>query len=105
MRKWKISEKCKATYFVEIESDEGMIAVFTDSPKKTEKAARLISAAPSMSVLLELLALGKARIEKSKTTDLCEFCFQGLRYSCTERDWAILTGIIGIDKIEATLKE
>lgn len=56
-----------------------------------------------MSMILELLTLGLARIEKSSTTDLVEFCFQGLRYPCTDRDWPTLIRTIGYDNIQAVL--
>lgn len=68
-----------------------------------EANARLIAAAPPVNILLSLLALGEARFEHSKTTGLIEFCWQGLRYACSDCDWAGLVKTISYEKIEAAL--
>ncbi|KKM24771.1 hypothetical protein LCGC14_1601760 [marine sediment metagenome] len=53
----------------------------------------------AMETILLLLTLGLARIEKSKTEDFAEFCFQGLRYPCTDRNWQKLVELLGMSKI------
>ncbi|KKL72389.1 hypothetical protein LCGC14_2085450 [marine sediment metagenome] len=57
----------------------------------------------AMETVLLLLTLGLARIEKSRTEDFAEFCFQGLRYSCTDRNWRKLVEIIGMKKIHSCI--
>lgn len=63
----------------------------------------LQKAAPAMGRLLYLLAIGEARFEHSKTTSLVEFCWKGLRYACSDCDWAVLVKTIGYDKIETAV--
>lgn len=53
----------------------------------------------AMETVLLLLTTGLARIEKSRTVDLAEFCFQGLRYPCTDGNWRGLVELIGMNKI------
>lgn len=72
-------------------------------PKTAEANARLIATSPPMDILLSLLALGEARFEHSKNTSLVEFCWKGLRYACSECDWAVLVKTIGYEKIEAAI--
>lgn len=62
-----------------------------------------MSKTKSMSLILELIALGLARLEKSKTSDLVEICFRGIRYPCTDRDWTALVRTIGYKNIEACI--
>ena len=53
----------------------------------------------AMETVLLLLTTGLARIEKSRTEEFAEFCFQGLRYPCTDRNWRGLVEHIGMNKI------
>ena len=57
----------------------------------------------AMETVLELLASGLARIKKSKTSELVEFCFQGLRYPCTDRNWQSVIETIGYNKIASVI--
>jgi len=68
-----------------------------------EERIPLIAATSPMDMLLSLLASGEARIEKSKTTILVEFCWRGIRYPCSDCDWAELVKTIGYEKIEAAI--
>jgi len=68
-------------------------------PKAAEAHAHFIVAASAMNVILQLLLLGLARFESN------EFCFQGLRYSCKDRNWQGLIDVIGIVKIEVAISE
>ena len=44
--KWEMRNQCQSTYFIELNTNAGVIAVFTDSPEKTEEVAHLIVNAP-----------------------------------------------------------
>ena len=66
--------------------------------------ARLIAAAPAMALALQMLELGVARIERSASGQLVEFCFNGIRY-CHNGDWSALLGVIGWDKARAAVAE
>lgn len=66
-----------------------------DSREQTEANAHLICTAPAMDIILSLLTLKLARIEKSGR--LSEFCFEGLRY-ILNGDWNQLVNVIGWDK-------
>lgn len=53
--------------------------------------------------LLELIANGAARIERSSSGKLVEFCFGGIRYPLTERGWRGVAHQVGWRKISAAL--
>lgn len=63
--------------------------------------ARLIAAAPAQSLILDMLALSIARLERSGP--LVEFCFDGLRYVATDRDWREIIHVIGWDRARAAI--
>jgi hypothetical protein len=65
------------------------------SPAEQEANAQLIAAAPAQDLILRMLSLGIARIERSSTTPLVEFCFGGLRYAVTGGDWNAVVGVVG----------
>lgn len=67
------------------------------SMKELTANARLIASASAMDKILRLLALGEAKMEVN------EFCFDGLRYSCKDRDWRGLINVIGREKINLAL--
>lgn len=65
--------------------------------------ARLIAASPSMEIVLRMLSLGIARIERSETCALVEFCFDGLRYAVSDGDWTRLISAIGWNNCESAI--
>lgn len=54
-------------------------------------------------ILLKLLALKLARFERTMDGHLIEFCFDGIRYSCSRMDWNELIGVIGWDQARAAI--
>ncbi len=46
--KWKMRDICKATYFIELDNNEGCISIFAKTPKKARETAHLIAAAPAL---------------------------------------------------------
>jgi hypothetical protein len=77
------------------------IGIDTDN---TEADASLIAAAPAMDMVLSLVALGMARIERSASGALVEFCFKGIRY-CHNGDWSALIDVVGWDRCRQALAE
>lgn len=70
-----------------------------------EANARLIASAPAMELALRMVSAGIARIERSQTSPLVEFCFAGLRYVVSGGDWHGLIRTIGWkDCVEAAAK-
>lgn len=69
-----------------------------------EENATLISAAPAMHLILELVRLGVARFETSRTQGFCEFCFDGIRHYWHDHfDYAVLCDSVGWDRLRAAL--
>lgn len=85
--------------------DGGLIArCDTNKPQAENEAnARLIAAAPAQALILEMLALGLARFERSRT--LLEFCFGGLRCACSDRDWTAVVSVIGWERAREAVAE
>lgn len=71
---------------------------------KSGANAILIAEAPAMDLALQLIACGAARIERSPSGRLNEFCFDGIRY-CLNGDWNALFDVIGWDKAIAATKD
>lgn len=79
--------------------------------KEAEANARLIAAAPEtvqqrddQLIVLELMTLDLARIKTSQTIKgFSEFVFNGLRYTCHDRNWSEILEIIGRDNAKAAI--
>ena len=98
--KWKVSTVTRKSIWIGADIH---IATCHGLREQAQANARLIATAPVMDMLLSLLASGEARIEHSKTTDLVEFCWRGIRYPCSDCDWAELVNTIGYEKIKAAI--
>lgn len=101
---WKV-ERMTAGAFVAItaNSKPRSIGTVMDRPDGSLDAnARLLAAAPAMDIVLRMLSLGIARIERSATAPLVEFCFNGMRYS-VGGDWNGTVGVIGWDRCRAVI--
>ena len=70
-----------------------------------EYNARLIAAAPAMDMVLQMISLGIAGIQRSSTTNLVEFCFDGLRYSATNGDWSRVIDAVGWDRCRKAIQK
>lgn len=66
-----------------------------------EADARLIASAPAQSLILDMLALGIARLERNGP--LVEFCFNGMRYVASDCDWREIIDVIGWDRARAAI--
>lgn len=71
------------------------------SNEERDANARLIADAPAMSICLEMISLGIARIERSKC-GFTEFCFDGIRYM-TGENWAHTLKGIGWETARAAI--
>ena len=78
-------------------------AIHRERDKEVAANACLMASSREMNIILELMALGLASIKRSKTRELVEFVFDGLRYVCTDRDWPLLVEIIGCNNLEAAI--
>lgn len=62
---------------------------------------RLRGSNKALMLLLNMVAIGVARFEKSD--NLIEFCFQGLRYACSSMNWLALVEVVGVENCLASL--
>lgn len=67
----------------------------------SDERNRLRQSNKAMMLLLNMVALGVARFEKSD--NLIEFCFDGLRYACSSMNWAALVEVVGWEKCKESL--
>lgn len=70
--------------------------------EKIDMFARLIADAPATSLCLDLVSAGLARIERSETWSITEFCFNGIRYDVSG-GWSSVVDLIGWDRARAAL--
>ena len=75
--------------------------VYGDNERRADNA-RLIAAAPAMSLALEMITAGVARIEFECSGQFVEFCFDGIRYS-HNGDWNAMLDVIGWDRARAAV--
>lgn len=74
-----------------------MKSVTKTNRRAGQSAANLLKATD---LLMRLLQSGVARFDPATK----EFCCNGLRYSCSHRDWTRLVAVIGQDQILELLK-
>lgn len=99
-------------YAVEAEPSEGRRVVaetefwFITAPESNidpsdedDANARLLAAAPAMNLILRLVQSGAARFDPSTR----EFCFNGLQFGATSREWTRILNAVGWDRARAAL--
>ena len=62
---WKINAECKATYFIELSNNEGIVAIFTDLPERTKKIANMMVAAPDLLEVCEKIQTTRDKYQET----------------------------------------